>query len=437
LSHILICAHSNPGHVTPTLAVGAYLAKQGHRVTFHTSELFRQKAEKTGLRFVPAIGKADIDYRIPFIPEGQANLTTLELTNYALKKSIIEALPDLDRGLQQILEETPVDVILTSSMYFGTFPLLLRSGKKRPPVVCCGVNPLMMGSVDCAPLSPPDHAPGGRERIREINLQTQKAFWPMQEGLNDSLNECGAPALSDFWIDAIYKLPDLVLQFSGEAFEFPRSDMPSHLHFVGPVLPDAADDFKEPSWWSELDGSKPVILVTQGTLANRNLNDLIQPALTALANDDVLVIAATGRPDHDGLVVPANARVESFVPFTHLLPKVDLMVTNGGFGAVQQCLSFGIPIVISGETEDKAFTAVRLEWSGAGINLKTGFPTVDQLHTAVHAVLANKSYNQQARRLQKDIARHNTLEEISRHIDDVLARANATADAGEVLQPAS
>jgi UDP:flavonoid glycosyltransferase YjiC (YdhE family) len=314
-------------------------------------------------------------------------------------------------------------------MYFGAFPLLLRSGESRPPVIGCGVNPLMLSSVDCGLLSPPDNTPGGRQRIREATLQTQIAFAPMQEALNSALNKCSVPALSEFWSDAIYTLPDLVLQFSGEAFEFPRSDMPSHLHFVGPILPALVDDFEEPAWWSELDGSKPVILLTQGTLANRNLDDLIQPTLTALANDDVLVIAATGRSNHDGLLIPANARVESFVPFIHLLPKVDVMVTNGGFGAVQQCLSFGIPLVICGESEDKAFTAVRLGWSGAGINLKTGRPTVDQLHTAIHAVLATKSYQEQAQRIQKNIAQYNPLEEVSRHIDAVLAHANDRTDA--------
>jgi UDP:flavonoid glycosyltransferase YjiC (YdhE family) len=63
---------------------------------------------------------------------------------------------------------------------------------------------------------------------------------------------------------------------------------------------------------------------------------------------------------------------------------------------------------------------VRLGWSGAGINLKTGRPTVDQLYAAVHAVLASKSYREQAQRMQQDIAQYHPLEEVSRHIDAVL-----------------
>ena len=414
------------------LSVGMYLAKLGHDVTFHTANIFRREVEAAGLSFVSTKGKADIDYREPVRVEGWEKLTVSEQINYYVKITIAEALPDLDRDLKHIIKETPVDLILTSSMYFGAFPLLLRT-KHRPPVICCGVNPLMLSSVDCGVIFPPDDAPGGRERIRKATLQMQKTSALMQGSLNASLHQCGAPLLSEFYLDAIYKLPDLVLQCCGEAFEFPRSDMPSNLHFVGPILPASVDNFEEPTWWNELDGSKPVILVTQGTLANHRLNDLIQPALTALANDDVLVIAATGRSDHEDLMVPANARVVSFIPFVHLLPKVDVLVTNGGFGSVQQCLSFGIPLIISGESEDKTYTAVRVGWSGAGINLNTGRPTGEQLRSAVHTVLENKSYREQARRLQENIAQHDALPEISRHIDAVLAQASSMADAAQAM----
>jgi UDP:flavonoid glycosyltransferase YjiC (YdhE family) len=41
-----------------------------------------------------------------------------------------------------------------------------------------------------------------------------------------------------------------------------------------------------------------------------------------------------------------------FIPFREVLPRVAVFVTNGGFGAVNQALSMGVPIVIAGETED-------------------------------------------------------------------------------------
>jgi UDP:flavonoid glycosyltransferase YjiC (YdhE family) len=216
-------------------------------------------------------------------------------------------------------------------------------------------------------------------------------------------------------------VPDLFLQFTGDAFEFPRSDMPSKVQFVGPVLPNQPATFKEPAWWNELDGSKPVVLVTQGTLANFDLRELVQPTLTALADENVLVIAATGRADTGDLITPTNAKVEAFVPFVPLLPKVDVLITNGGYGAVQQALSFGVPLVAAGDTEEKAFTAARVGWTGAGINLETRRPTPEQIRTAVHTVLASSQYREQARRLQNNFSRYSAFAEIARSVDTLIA----------------
>jgi UDP:flavonoid glycosyltransferase YjiC (YdhE family) len=81
-----------------------------------------------------------------------------------------------------------------------------------------------------------------------------------------------------FFVDCMYLLPDMFLQFTAEAFEYPRSDMPETVRFIGPILPSRTVEFEEPAWWPELDGSRPVVLITQGTLANHDLNEVIQPA---------------------------------------------------------------------------------------------------------------------------------------------------------------
>ena len=309
---------------------------------------------------------------------------------------------------------------MTSSMYLGCFPMLLRPGENRPPVIGCGVTPLILRSIDCG-LTTHDATPDGRKRNQEEHFLLERAFQPIADQLNLALAECDAPSISGFWADSIYTLPDLFLQFTGDAFEFPRSDMPSKVQFVGPVLPNQPAAFKEPTWWSELDGSKPVILVTQGTLANFDLLELVQPTLTALADDNALVIAATGRADTGDLIAPTNAKVEAFVPFVRLLSKVDVLITNGGYGAVQQALSFGVPLVVAGDTEEKAFTAARVAWTGTGINLETRRPSPEQIRTAVHTVLAGSQYREQAHRLRKNFSRYDALTEIARSVNTLIA----------------
>ena len=91
-----------------------------------------------------------------------------------------------------------------------------------------------------------------------------------------------------------------------------------------------------------------------------------------MAGEDALVVAVTGGRDPAELGrVPANARVERFIPFERLLPHVDVLVTNGGFGAVQLALAAGVPIVAAGQTEDKIEVSARVGYSGVGINLRT------------------------------------------------------------------
>jgi MGT family glycosyltransferase len=219
-------------------------------------------------------------------------------------------------------------------------------------------------------------------------------------------------------------LPDLVLQLSVDALEFQRTDMPDHIKFVGPVLPKASPNFHLPEWWNELDGSKPVVLVTQGTVANTDLNELIRPTLEGLSNEDVIVIAATGRPV-DELTTPvlANAKVISFIPFLEVLPKVDLFVTNGGYGGVNQALSMGVPLVVAGDTEDKAFVASRVAWTGAGISLGTSRPTSREVRSAVCEVLRDQTYRHHARRLQNRFADYDTLDHITGYVESFLKGA--------------
>ena len=137
-----------------------------------------------------------------------------------------------------------------------------------------------------------------------------------------------------------------------------------------------------------------MVHVTQGTLDNADLGRLLVPAMAAMASDDVLVVATTGGPDPEPLRrgLPDNVRLERFVPHDRLLPLVDVMVTNGGYGGVQQALAHGVPLVVAGDSEDKPEVAARVRWSGAGIDLRTGKPHPGTIARSVRQVLTDPSY---------------------------------------------
>lgn len=207
--------------------------------------------------------------------------------------------------------------------------------------------------------------------------------------------------------------PFLFLEPTVPSFEYPRSDLPPQVHFIDALLPDAPGHSATPSWWGEVVNKvRPVVLVTQGTVAT-DARQLIAPTLRALANLDVLVVAA-GVKDATALGLdppPGNARIEPFVAFKPLLPYVDLYVTNGGFGGVQFALAHGVPVVAGGTTEDKPEINNRIAYSGVGINLKTDAPTPDQVREAVTTVLSDCRYRRKARQIQAEMAGHDAPRE--------------------------
>ena len=117
---------------------------------------------------------------------------------------------------------------------------------------------------------------------------------------------------------------DAIVQFSVPSFEYPRSDAPATLHFAGP-LSATGSQAPLPEWWSDLDGTRPVIHVTQGTIANTDYDQVIAPTLRALADDDVLVVVTTGNRPLDTLPpLPANARAAAYLPYDELLPRTSV-----------------------------------------------------------------------------------------------------------------
>jgi UDP:flavonoid glycosyltransferase YjiC (YdhE family) len=234
-------------------------------------------------------------------------------------------------------------------------------------------------------------------------------FRDVQQHWNQVRADLGLPPTG--WLMDAAKSVSLYMQPSAPGFEYPRSDLPANVHFIGMLPAQAPHGWTPPSWWDDLDGSTPVVHITQGTVANAS-PELIGPALAGLAHEDVLVVVSSGGRALEELGLgrlPANARIASFLSYPDLLPRTAAMVTNGGYGGVQMALSHGVPLVVAGMTEDKPEVAARVAWSGAGINLKTAAPTPAQVRDAVRALLDDQRYHARAQALQAEYARYDAI----------------------------
>jgi UDP:flavonoid glycosyltransferase YjiC (YdhE family) len=250
---------------------------------------------------------------------------------------------------------------------------------------------------------------------RAANAQFAVAMQPTQDRLDTVLESLGATKDCPAFVDGIVTVPDAAAALTVPGFEFERRDAPDSVRLVGILPARTAAGWEPPPWWAELDGSRPVVVVTQGTLANRDLSQLVEPALTGLADLDVTVVAALGRETGAlSIPVPPNARVAEFIPFDALLPKASVYITNGGSGGTQQAIAAGVPVIVAGLTEDKPAVAARVAYHGLGINLQTATPAPEDVAAATETVLKDTRMHANVHKLAQVYAAHDALSEIER-----------------------
>ncbi|HTN55369.1 MAG TPA: glycosyltransferase [Microbacterium sp.] len=414
---LLICCTPVHGHVLPLVAVARALTAAGHDVRFLTGVRYRALVEQTGARWIPLPAEADYDDRdMDTAFPGRVGRRGVDGARWDLRNIFLEPAPAQLRAVDEQLRVRPVDAVLAESMFLGAMLLLCRPAAARPPVINLGIVPLGLRSRDTAPFAlgiPPLPGPLGRLRNAALNAVTDRLVFAelQRDAERMALAETGAaltaPAMN------YPALADAVVQFTVPSFEYPRSDLPVPVHFVGPVsvgsvpsegASDAAPAREPgalPDWWDDLDGRR-VVHVTQGTVANGDLGELVLPTLSALAEEDLLVVVSTGgRPVPQG-ALPPNARIAEYLPYDLLFPRLGAFVTNGGYGGVHHSLARGVPIVAAGSTEDKAEVSARVAWSGAGLRVRRVSP--ESIRAAVRRVLHEPSFRENAARIGAEIS---------------------------------
>ncbi|MFI7136105.1 glycosyltransferase [Nonomuraea sp. NPDC050153] len=402
MSKIIIAATPAHGHVAPLLAIAADLVRRGNEVVFLSGARFKERVEAVGAHFTALPAEADYDDRRmdrEFPMRGQLPPGPVQL-GFDVKHIFGDPVPAQYEALRRLLADFPATVVISDNLFLGALPLSLAAESgTRPVTVSVGVSP------------PPPATGWGPE----IHVDAQEHL--------EKLFESVGVTLPEFVLTSLITVPDHYLQLTVPGFEFPRDDLPSSFRFVGPLPSAPTKTFEWPSWWRDLSDERPVVVTTQGTFANVDLEELVIPTLRVLADSDALVVAATARPggveDVRAIMgdIPGNARPADFIPFDLLLPYADVLVTNGGYGGVHAALRHGVPLVVGGVTEDKPLIAARVEWSGTGVDLGTARPDDAALRSAVNTVLSTPSYRARAQELAEEFTRFDALESIAELVD--------------------
>ncbi|SEH74534.1 glycosyltransferase, MGT family [Mycolicibacterium rutilum] len=427
MSSIVITSVPAQGHIAPLLTVAENFVARGDDVRFLTGAAFADRVAATGAEFIALPAEAEFDERplCDQFPE-RAKLKGTRAVAFDVEHVFARPAKAQYQALASVLAARPADVVLSEPTFLGAAFLLGRVRAERPPVVMCCVIPLCIESRDVAPfgmgLAPARF--GNRARnaaLLAMHRRILRGAYATIDAFHRDVHGTAMPGTFMNW----GRRAEALVQFTVPAFEYPVSDAPPNRCFAGP-LSATGSSAPLPPWWPDLDGDRPVVHVTQGTVANIDYDQAIAPTLSALADDDVLVVVSTGGRPVDTLPpLPDNARAAEYLPYDELLPRTAVFVTNGGYGGVQYALRHGVPIVATGGKEDKPEVGARVQWSGVGRRLRAEHPSPRALRREILRVLNDPRYRNASERIAADMAASPGFDGLAEIVDGLVGTSSS------------
>jgi MGT family glycosyltransferase len=364
-----------PGRVYPLVATFQELTRRGHRVTVRTGVREAETLRSIGIDAAPLASEI-VDFR-PTDWRARTRFGALMTALRVFGERAPFQVGDLGRA---IATERP-DVVMVDETSWGAAAAAQRSGC---PWAFCLASPVPFPSRDAPPFGlglAPRRDTLGRVRDRIVGPLVEGALVrTIARHANPMRAEMGLPPVRS--MRDIYLAAPLVLVYTAEPFEYPRSDWPANVRLVGPGLwePPAA----RPSWLDEL--TRPLVVVTLST-AFQNDRRLAEVACAALGGARFDVVVTTAGVDPAGLAAPPNVRVERFLPHSPLLERAVCLVCHAGMGVTQRALAHGVPVVAIPFGRDQPEVARRVAVAGAGVLLPARKLTPQRLLGGVEEAL--------------------------------------------------
>jgi zeaxanthin glucosyltransferase len=125
--------------------------------------------------------------------------------------------------------------------------------------------------------------------------------------------------------------------------------------------------------------------------------------------------------------VPSNAVIVKRAPQLELLRQASVCITHAGLNTVLESLAQGVPQVAVPVSYDQPGVAARIVDKQTGVVTSLDKLTAEHLSTLLSQVLNGSTYRDNARKLQKAIAKTNGLSAAADLVEESLGVAAAAA----------
>lgn len=218
------------------------------------------------------------------------------------------------------------------------------------------------------------------------------------------------------WFPIVFpEIPTLFLE--APEYDFPHEGQVDG-YYVGPMVwRERTDDVDDPEAMASLQTfmmenaaqKRPLIYCSLGTTWHSNvayLQRVIDAFRRHPAWDLVLVIGRDTPPAafHD---VPQNVLLCSYVPQLMVLAQADLMLTHGGVGTINECITFDVPMIVysTGNMEQHG-SAARVVYHGMGLRGDIDSASAETIAARIAQMLATPTFAENVAQMQRIYARY-------------------------------
>jgi UDP:flavonoid glycosyltransferase YjiC (YdhE family) len=424
---ILFATMPFDGHFNPLTGIAMHLKAAGHDVRWYAGPSYAAKLERLGIPHLPFRRATEINQQnIGELFLERASLRGPALIRFETKHIFVGNTENFFQDVREIDASFPFDVLFCDAAFYAMKLIKEKLGKR---VCAFGVAPSLETSKDVPPnfvgLKPAKTALG---KLVHQGMRAMMERMVMSEGkgiYNGMLAAHGLAPIAGSLFDVSYQSPDVLFQSGVAGFAYPRRDPNPKVEFVGALLPYKTAIPRAFSQPEKLGKYKPVILISQGTVDNKEPGKLIVPALEALKDTGALLIVATGYSQTEELrksYPQDNIIIEDFVDFDFILDHTDLFICNGGYGSILLSLSKGVPVLAAGIREGKNDVNAHVDYFGVGLDLRTESPRPADIQRGAERILSEPQWKQNVARLRDELSGYHPNELIDAYLSNGEAR---------------
>ncbi|MBW4560847.1 MAG: glycosyltransferase [Mojavia pulchra JT2-VF2] len=413
MAHFGVICPPYPGHLNPQAALGRELQSRGHRVTFLQIPDLESKVQSEGINFYP-IGEAI--YQPGSMAEAFAQLgklSHLEALRYSLDfcQQMVEI---ICQDAPQAIAAIGIDILLVDQLepVGETVAEYLNL-----PFICISCAQVIHRRTDV----PPFFTPWSYQNTQWAKIRNQTAYYLLDRSCQPILG-----AINNYrkqWklskYRHIYASNARLAHISQQpaAFEFPIPNLPSHLHYVGPLRNASPQLVDFP--YEKLTG-QPMVYASLGSVQNTK-HDVFRCIAAACEDLDVQLVIAHGGGMNAETVrsLPGSPLVVEYAPQPEILAKASLTITHGGMNTTLDSLSYGVPVIAIPITFEQPGTGARIRSTGVGEVLSLPKLSISTLRSAIERVITENFYTKNAQKIQQSIQQAGGVKQAADIIEQV------------------